>query len=302
MQKHAFTPIKHYQRQFASLPVFADEILYFDRKSVTLPYAEDFPMLHYHDRYEVGVCESGEGLFLSEGRFYSISKGDFIFIAPEQCHYSRSLAQDAPCICRFSYIQAEAVERLILLASSENKKENQSFKNVEKSIPCVIRVSEHPKIAVLLSQIMDVCNQESHDHAALATLNLAIFLLEAKHLFGCAQPMVSAFHRSDDAVAKISEYLTLHYNCSDTAQALADKCHLSASQLRRRFLAIYGMPPIAYRNFLRCKIAAELLLRSPMSVSEIAERIGYTTTSDLYKAFKKIYGVSPTAYRAGNSI
>ena len=37
MQKHAFTPIKHYQRQFASLPVSADEILYFDRKSVIWP-------------------------------------------------------------------------------------------------------------------------------------------------------------------------------------------------------------------------------------------------------------------------
>jgi AraC-like DNA-binding protein len=39
-----------------------------------------------------------------------------------------------------------------------------------------------------------------------------------------------------------------------------------------------------------------------MPISEIAEQIGYTTTSDLYKAFKKIYGISPAAYRSENSL
>ena len=302
MQKHAFSSTEPYQTIFDPLPISSDVILYFDRKPIELPYAEDFPKLHYHDRYEVGVCESGEGLFLSEGRFYSVSKGDFIFIAPERCHYSRSLKHDEPCICRFSYLHAGAVERLISIATSERKKNKTTFKSMESAIPPVIRMSEHPRIADLISQIMNVCNPDTHENAALATLTLSIFLLEAQNLFGNTQPIPFASRRSDDAVTKISEYLSLHYNHSDTARELADKCHLSESQLRRRFLATYGMPPITYRNFLRCKIAAELLLRSLMPVSEIAERIGYKSASDLYRAFRKMYGVSPATYRSTNSL
>lgn len=301
MQKHAFSSIDHYQTIFSPLPVSSEEILYFDRKPVELPYAEDFPMLHYHDRYEVGVCESGEGLFLSDGIFYSVSKGDFIFIAPERCHYSRSLNQEAPCICRFSYLHSETVKRLISLAASEQEKRKTTYEGMEKTIPTVIRASEYPQATVWLSKIMDVCKQGTPDDAALDVLTLSIFLLEARNIFGNAQTTTYTSHRQDDAVTKISEYLSLHYDRSDTARELSNKCHLSESQLRRRFLAIYGMPPIAYRNFLRCKIAAELLIRSPMPVSEIAEQIGYTTASDLYKAFKKIYGVSPAAYRATNN-
>lgn len=302
MQKHASSSEKQYLTIFAPLPILSDEILYFDKKSVFLPCDEDFPMLHYHDRYEIGVCESGEGLFLSEGIFYSVSKGDFIFVAPERCHYSRSLNCDAPCVCRFSYIHAKTVERLISLAAMENGKSNATFRNTESSVPAVIRMSEHPKIADLLFRIMDLCKSESHDTAALAALTLSVFLLEAQNIFANTRLIASASQRTDDVVAKISEYLSLHYDRSDTARELADKCHLSGSQLRRRFIAMYGMPPIAYRNFLRCKIAAELLIRSIMPIAEISERIGYTAASDFYRAFKKTYGVSPAAYRLNNKL
>ena len=301
MQKRANSSTNLYQRIFSPLPVDAEAILYFDRKPAGLPYAEDFPMLHYHDRYEIGVCESGEGLFLSDGLFYSVSRGDLIFVAPGRCHYSRSLNQDAPCICRFSYLHAETVKRLISLASSENEKRT-TVEGIEQTIPIVLRTSEYPEATILLSAVMDICKRGTSCDEGVAALTLSIFLMEARNIFQNIHPIECAPHKSDDAVVKISEYLSLHYNRSDTALELANKCFLSESQLRRRFLAVYGMPPIAYRNSLRCKIAAELLMRSPMPISEIAEQIGYTTTSDLYKAFKKIYGISPAAYRSENSL
>lgn len=300
MQKHAFSYEKNYQTIYAPLPIDADEVLYFDRKPVGLPYTEDFPMLHYHDRYEIGVCESGEGLFLSEGLFYSVSKGDFIFVAPEQCHYSRSLSPEKTCICRFSYLHAETVERLIALALAKSEAGETTYRGMENPIPCVIRASEYPQATAWLSKLMDVCKQDAPNGAAVAILALSIFLLEAQNIFWDIRSIPTPSHREDDAVTSISKYLLLHYDRSDTACELADKCHLSESQLRRRFIAIYGMPPIAYRNFLRCKIAAELLRRSPMAVSDIAERVGYTAASDLYRAFKKMYGISPAAYRSNN--
>lgn len=298
MQKHA-TSLPHYQTLFAALPVPSGETLYFDRTAVELPYAEAFPMLHYHDRYEIGICESGDGLFLSEGNFFSISKGDLVFIAPGQRHYSRSLKQDGPCICRFAYLRAETVDRLLELSGAADGRSAESLKSRSISVPAVIHSSEYRRASLILSEIMEVCKRDVPNTAGLAALMLSIFIIEAQELFlSSPQTIPAAALPQDAAVAMTAEYLALHYDSSDSAQSLADKCYLSESQLRRRFTKAYGIPPIAYRNFLRSKVAAELLERTALPISEITERIGYASPSDFYRAFKKAYGTSPSAYRS----
>ena len=47
----------------------------------------------------------------------------------------------------------------------------------------------------------------------------------------------------------------------------------------------------------RCKIAAELLKDSNLSISEIISKIGYENETFFRKKFKEFYGVSPLAYR-----
>lgn len=299
MQKHANYTHHKYDAHFMPLPVEPSEPVYFSGILTELPYADDFPFLHYHDRYEIGICDEGEGLFLSEGGYSSVSKGDLIFIGPSRRHYSRSLSQENPCVCRFAYFRIETVEQLISLSASENKMKNDFITCHAQNIPPVIHPSENPMAAESLQRIMKICAQKTAEGNMVASLLFASFIIEAQVLF---QPFLSPYtmSKTDDAVSEISEYLSLHYSDSDSSRILAQKCHLSESQLRRRFLAVYGIPPIAYRNFLRCRIAAELLTKTTMPVSEISSRIGFHATSDFYRAFRKIYDSSPSCYRSSH--
>ena len=300
MQKRAYSnPIKQYSAVFEPLPAKSDAVLYFDAHAVTLPYAEDFPKLHYHDRYEIGLCEGGEGLFLSERGAFSVAGGDLIFVAPGCRHYSRSLDRDALCRCRFVYLQADAVRTLLSIASKE---ETDALAEASSRIPCVIRVGAHADAAALLAEIVALCDAPTKNRDRLIVLRLATLLLDADRYFPNETVQNISEHISvgrmpATGAEQIAEYLSLHCHEPQSTKTLAKMCHLSESQLRRQFVSVYGIPPIAYRNRLRCRIAAELLRESTLSIAEISDQLGYTTPADLYRAFRLLYQCSPSEYR-----
>lgn len=286
MQKRAYQRNKaDYLTVYEPLPAPADAQIYRDRTTAILPYAEDFPKLHFHDRYEIGICETGEGLFLAEGEFFSVSAGDAVFLPPEKRHYSRSIDPKSPCIFRFAYILPAALRTT--LASLTGTDADRVLSDAAY-IPTVLRGEDTREIRAALSV-------ESAYADAATLLHLCILLLQG------APNAPQAAHTRDRArsgeASELAAYLALHYSENESAQALAELYHLSESQMRRKFVAAYKLPPIAYRNALRCRIGAELLLRTDTSVSAISERLGFTASTDFYRLFRKQFGVSPTEFR-----
>ena len=292
MEKRALSG--QYRTVFTPLPVKPELKIYVDAKPIRLPFAEDFPNLHYHDRYEIGICESGEGLFLSEGEYASVSAGDVIFIPPGNRHYSRSLSESAPCICRFVYLQAKALEACFF---GLNKDEKDAIFAASQRFPAVVRKNDSPREARELCDIARICINGGRFAEQTAFLRLASFILENADILAAERIAHSRGADEQSPEAKTAEYIYIHYNESQTVGELAALCHLSESQLRRRFVAEYGVTPIAYRSALRCRVGAELLLRTGLTVAEIAERVGYGSGADLYRAFSEKFGVSPSEYR-----
>lgn len=289
MQKRAS---RQYDTIFASLPTDDGAPFYIDPKDIALPFSEDFPKMHYHDRYEIGICERGEGLFLAEGEFFSVSQSDVIFVPPGCRHYSRSLSSDSRCMCRFLYVNAKKVNGLVCAEA-----DGQAAR-LAKSIPTVLRHAEYPVQSGLLREIFEVCRSQKSNADRLAVLKLASFLLEWEQ---SGEPSEQKHTREGNfygcPAERAAQYICLHYSEHQKAFELARIVHLSESQLRRQFIRIYKMPPIAYRNRVRCRIAAELLTKSTLSIAEIADRVGFGSTSDFYRAFRTFYAVSPSEHR-----
>jgi AraC-like DNA-binding protein len=79
--------------------------------------------------------------------------------------------------------------------------------------------------------------------------------------------------------------------------AVADNLNVSARTLMRSFKAETGMTLGEYQRSRRMEIAAELLVTTELSVSQIGERIGFVETASFSRAFCKDRGVSPVAWR-----
>lgn len=81
---------------------------------------------------------------------------------------------------------------------------------------------------------------------------------------------------------------------------MADWTHTSERTLRRR-LQEEGQSYRAILASTQAREAAELLGDRALSITDIAERLGYADLSTFSQAFKRWHGVSPAAYRRGLS-
>jgi AraC-like DNA-binding protein len=72
---------------------------------------------------------------------------------------------------------------------------------------------------------------------------------------------------------------------------------MSRSVLAARFGELIGLPPMQYLARWRIQLAARRLADGPAKVAEVGGAVGYGSEAAFSRAFKKIAGVSPAAWR-----
>lgn len=82
-----------------------------------------------------------------------------------------------------------------------------------------------------------------------------------------------------------------------TLELLARENHMSRSTLADRFTAYVGIPPMTYLAQWRIQVAARLLTNGSVSVAQAASTVGYQSESAFNRAFKRLVGEAPGAWR-----
>ena len=86
-----------------------------------------------------------------------------------------------------------------------------------------------------------------------------------------------------------------HRRCS--LVQLARLAHCSVVHLRRRFVAVTGVPPARYARAARLNRAQALLAESDQPIKLIAEQLGFTDVQHFTRCFTAVSGLPPAAYR-----
>lgn len=82
-----------------------------------------------------------------------------------------------------------------------------------------------------------------------------------------------------------------------TINSLAEVAGMSRSSFAERFRSMVGVPPLTYLTDYRLRLASRYLRLHQNSISQISEMVGYASDSTFSQAFKRVFGVSPRAYR-----
>jgi AraC family transcriptional regulator, alkane utilization regulator len=72
---------------------------------------------------------------------------------------------------------------------------------------------------------------------------------------------------------------------------------MSRAALAKRFAELVGQSPIQYLAGWRMHLARDLLRESSLAVGEIAGRVGYESEAAFNRAFRRLVGSPPAAWR-----
>ena len=99
-------------------------------------------------------------------------------------------------------------------------------------------------------------------------------------------------------LAAVRAFVDRHYAKPLRVNTLAAQARLSPFHFIRAFHAAYGETPHQYLRGKRLERAKELLVTTPMPITEICDQIGFQSLGSFSSLFRRITGETPAQYRA----
>jgi AraC-like DNA-binding protein len=159
----------------------------------------------------------------------------------------------------------------------------------------------HVRDSVRLSQLVQMVGEESAGQKPGSEFILArlveLLLVEAMRS-AAAESAPPGLLRglADDRLARALKHMHARIDHTWTIDQLAKIAALSRSVFFDRFTRMVGVAPMEYLLAWRMEIAKDLLRDNNLAVSEVAERVGYGSTSAFSVAFSRHVGQPPSHY------
>lgn len=118
-------------------------------------------------------------------------------------------------------------------------------------------------------------------------------------LAGVMYPVASSAKQKEifRELLPVIRHIDKHYTESVSMQAMAELAGLSTTHFNARFREVLRMSPSQFLLSRRVEHARRLLTESAKDLSEIAMDSGFYDQSHFTKRFRKVTGITPSAYR-----
>ena len=167
-------------------------------------------------------------------------------------------------------------------------------------LPTVVHVQGSQRLMQLVQMVGEEYAQQQPGNAYMLSRLVEMLLVEAMRstTAGNAPPGL-LLGLGDERLAMALKQIHARIAHGWTVGELAKAAALSRSTFFERFTRAVGVPPMEYVLAWRMEVAKELLRRDGLSVTEVAERVGYGSTSTFSVAFSRHVGEPPSRYAGG---
>ncbi len=164
-------------------------------------------------------------------------------------------------------------------------------------LPAVVHVRGVERLSVLVRFIGEECSEQRSGRELVLTRLVEVLLIEALRTTPAeAAPRGLLRGLADARLAPAIRQMHGQVARSLTVTQLAQTAALSRSAFFERFSRTLGVPPMEYLLAWRMALAKDLLRRDELALAEVAERVGYGSSSTFSTAFSRYVGEPPSRY------
>lgn len=154
-------------------------------------------------------------------------------------------------------------------------------------------------LSLLTSAAAESARRSPGSEAVLARMSEVLFV-EAIRRYAATLPAAAGGWLAamrDPEIGKALALLHAHPARPWTLETLCAATRLSRSVFHERFAHLTGVPPMQYLLKWRMQLAARLLRDTTTKVLRIALDVGYESEAAFARAFRRVVGVTPGAWR-----
>jgi AraC-like DNA-binding protein len=253
--------------------------------------------------YLLVYIADGRGLFRIAGRSYDAEPGDLFWIPPRTVHYMEGFPPSMDCpFVHFDLVYRPGTSHwewnvpagTIDLARFGRRNHPELRHPLLDGLAGRIRAYNNRRVGTLVREIVaEHRRAQPHCELRLSGLVLEIVAEILRGQEGLTGHYDAHLPLLEEVAVRMSE------RCAEplSVAGAARFCELSPSHFRSLFGRHFGCSPRSYLRRARVMRAKEMMIGSPLNLTEIAGRTGFSSVHSFSRAFRAVEGISPTEYR-----
>lgn len=235
---------------------------------------------HTHNHTELFYIVGGKGQFRIQDQLYPVNVNNLVIINPNVTHTEVSLNAQP---LEYIVLGIEGVE----LATSENS--NGQF--------CILDHFESVEVSGCLRNILREMEQKGTGYEDVCQAYMEILIIRLMRNTALAVPAEPQVNSGNQQCTAVRRYIDMHFKEPLTLEQLAEEAHMNKFYLSHTFKREYGVSPINYMIHKRIEESKYLLAETDLSMSQIAQLLGFSSPSYFSQVFRRTQSVSPMEYR-----
>ena len=235
---------------------------------------------HTHNHMELFFIIGGKGQFLIEDQLHPVNVNNLVIINPNVVHTEVSL-------------NAQPLEYIVLgiegiqLATSNTSNGQFSILDHYESV----------EISGCLRNILREMEQKNTGYEDVCQAYMEILIIRLMRSTALAVPSESQVISVNRQCAAVRRYIDLHFKEALTLEQLAEEGHMNKFYLSHAFKREFGVSPINYMISKRIEESKYLLAETDLSMTQIAQLLGFSSLSYFSQVFRRTQSVTPMEYR-----
>ena len=251
------------------------------RNAASAKYGGDWHSVpHTHNHLELFYIVGGKGQFLIQDQLYPVNVNNLVIINPGVTHTEVSLNAQP---LEYIVLGIEGVE----LAATGDA--NGQFS--------ILDHFESLEITGCLRNILREMEQKNTGYEDVCQAYMEILIIRLMRNISFAVPSAPQMMPGNRQCAAVKRYIDLHFKEALTLDQLAEEAHMNKFYLSHSFKREYGVSPVNYMITRRIEESKYLLAETDLSLSQIAQLLGFSSLSYFSQVFRRTQDVTPMEYR-----